>query len=179
MQDISEWLAKHNLGEHGQAFTDNGITLDLLQELTQDDLKEIGLTLGDRKRFLIAVRKTVAGAQPQDQSAQTAFGHSTSSPDSIDALSATAAAHSANTVEANRQATELAQRQPQNSDTDAPGAERRQLTVMFVDLVGSTALAERLDPEDMGQVVRAYQSLVGACISALSLWYCDGACRCR
>jgi predicted ATPase/class 3 adenylate cyclase len=36
-------------------------------------------------------------------------------------------------------------------------AERRQLTVMFCDLVGSTALAERLDPEDLREVIRAYQ----------------------
>ena len=35
----------------------------------------------------------------------------------------------------------------------APEAERRQLTVMFVDLVGSTALAARLDPEDMREVI--------------------------
>ena len=35
-------------------------------------------------------------------------------------------------------------------------AERRQLTVMFVDLVGSTALAARLDPEDMREVIGAY-----------------------
>src|SRR5437867_6411949 len=36
-------------------------------------------------------------------------------------------------------------------------AERRQLTVMFCDLVGSTALSGTLDPEDMREVVRAYQ----------------------
>lgn len=36
-------------------------------------------------------------------------------------------------------------------------AERRQLTVMFCDLVGSTTLSERLDPEDMRNVLRAYQ----------------------
>jgi class 3 adenylate cyclase/tetratricopeptide (TPR) repeat protein len=39
-------------------------------------------------------------------------------------------------------------------------AERRQLTVMFVDLVGSTALAGQLDPEDMGALIRAYQNAV-------------------
>ena len=39
-------------------------------------------------------------------------------------------------------------------------AERRQLTVMFVDLVGSTALANRVDPEDMRDVIRAYQNAV-------------------
>ena len=38
--------------------------------------------------------------------------------------------------------------------------ERRQLTVMFIDLVGSTALAAGLDPEDMFEVLRAYQTEV-------------------
>jgi class 3 adenylate cyclase len=36
-------------------------------------------------------------------------------------------------------------------------AERRQMTVLFCDLVGSTELSARLDPEDMGQVIRSYQ----------------------
>jgi predicted ATPase/class 3 adenylate cyclase len=46
-----------------------------------------------------------------------------------------------------------------------PGAERRQLTVMFVDLVGSTALASRLDPEEMAELLRAYQSAVAGAIA--------------
>ncbi len=46
-------------------------------------------------------------------------------------------------------------------------AERRQLTVMFVDLVGSTELAARLDPEDMGLVIRAYQD---CCAEAVGRW---------
>jgi len=48
---------------------------------------------------------------------------------------------------------------PPPTPTPAPAdaAERRQLTVMFCDLVGSTALSARLDPEDMRQVIRAYQ----------------------
>jgi predicted ATPase/class 3 adenylate cyclase len=41
-----------------------------------------------------------------------------------------------------------------------PQAERRQLTVMFVDLVGSTALSARLDPEEMSELLRAYQDAV-------------------
>jgi class 3 adenylate cyclase len=49
----------------------------------------------------------------------------------------------------------------------APGAERRQLTVFFCDLVGSTTLAARLDPEDMGQVLEAYQ---GACQAVIARW---------
>ena len=46
-------------------------------------------------------------------------------------------------------------------------AERRQLTVMFVDLVGSTALSARLDPEDMRELIRAYQNAVAGEIDAL------------
>jgi class 3 adenylate cyclase/predicted ATPase len=39
-------------------------------------------------------------------------------------------------------------------------AERRHLTVMFIDLVGSTALSTQIDPEDMGKVIRAFQNIV-------------------
>jgi class 3 adenylate cyclase len=46
----------------------------------------------------------------------------------------------------------------------APDAERRQLTVMFCDLVDSTALASRLDPEDLREVIRAYQ---GTCAEVI------------
>jgi class 3 adenylate cyclase len=46
-------------------------------------------------------------------------------------------------------------------DAPAPAdAERRQLTVMFCDLVGSTALSARLDPEDLREVIAAYQHVV-------------------
>jgi class 3 adenylate cyclase len=53
-----------------------------------------------------------------------------------------------------------------DSDVEIPPAagERRQLTVMFCDLVGSTALAQRLDPEDYRDVVNAYQDV---CASAV------------
>jgi class 3 adenylate cyclase/predicted ATPase len=46
-----------------------------------------------------------------------------------------------------------------------PDAERRQLTIMFVDLVGSTELAARLDPEDMREVIRAYQNTCAEAIA--------------
>ena len=39
-------------------------------------------------------------------------------------------------------------------------AERRQLTVMFIDLVGSTALASRLDPEDLREIIGVYHRCV-------------------
>src|SRR5262249_6566936 len=43
--------------------------------------------------------------------------------------------------------------------------ERRQLTIMFCDLVGSTAISSRLDPEDMREVIRAYQETCARVIS--------------
>src|SRR5215510_10149715 len=46
---------------------------------------------------------------------------------------------------------------PQTLDARLPSGERRQLTVMFCDLVGSTALSEQLDPEELREVIRAYQ----------------------
>ena len=46
----------------------------------------------------------------------------------------------------------------------APEAERRQLTVMFCDLVGSTTLSGQFDPEDLREVVRAYQETAAAVI---------------
>jgi class 3 adenylate cyclase len=46
----------------------------------------------------------------------------------------------------------------------APDAERRQLTVLFCDLVGSTQLSGQLDPEDLRAVVRAYQEAAAAVI---------------
>src|SRR5207249_9361230 len=45
-----------------------------------------------------------------------------------------------------------------------PDAERRQLTVLFCDLVDSTALARQLDPEDLREVIRAYQATAATVI---------------
>ena len=54
---------------------------------------------------------------------------------------------------------------PQTLDSRRDAAERRQLTVMFCDLVGSTTLSERLDPEEWREVVQTYQ---GTCAEVIS-----------
>ena len=74
-------------------------------------------------------------------------------------LAAIARLHAAEAAEARTSAYDEA---PPHSD-----AERRQLTVLFCDLVGSTELAARLDPEDMGQVIRAYHS---TCTEVIERW---------
>ena len=115
--DLGAWLRDLGLERYEQAFRDNDIAPAVLPELTDRDLKDLGVSLGHRRLLL----KAIAGL----------------------AARGPAASHSS---------AEAASR------TDrATGAERRQLTVLFCDLVGSTDLAARLDPEDMGQVIRAYQ----------------------
>src|SRR5215831_12272127 len=62
------------------------------------------------------------------------------------------------TPPADPQAPQPTPRAPEPSVQHAPDAERRQLTVLFCDLVDSTRLAHQLDPEDYREVVRAYQA---------------------
>ncbi|SUS05938.1 SAM domain (Sterile alpha motif) [uncultured Defluviicoccus sp.] len=120
--DIAAWLQRLGLEQYEQTFRDNAIDAEVLPELTDADLQQLGVLLGHRKRLF----KAIVELGPS----------STSQPDaSTDEIAAK-----------NRVAEGV--------------AERRQLTVMFIDLVGSTALASRLDPEDMREIVRAYQRCV-------------------
>jgi class 3 adenylate cyclase/ABC-type transport system involved in cytochrome c biogenesis ATPase subunit/tetratricopeptide (TPR) repeat protein len=114
MKGIAEWLASIGLSEYAQRFADNGIDLAVIRDLTEQDLKDLGVLLGHRRRILRAIAE----------------------------LGGVAAAPT-------ETATEPALR-------DEP--ERRHLTVMICDLVGSTALSTRLDPEDMRAVIDAYHA---------------------
>ena len=70
-------------------------------------------------------------------------------------------------------------------DAPAPAeAERRQLTVMFCDLVGSTALSARLDPEDLREIIAAYHRAVAEVVAEFDGFVAkymgdgaSGACR--
>jgi hypothetical protein len=70
-------------------------------------------------------------------------------------------------------ATEPVQSQPAAKIEPKPydAAERRHLTVMFVDLVGSTALAARLDPEDMREVFVAYHKCCAGLIAGVLAYF--------
>ena len=54
---------------------------------------------------------------------------------------------------------------PESTPSHTDRAERRQLTVMFCDLIGSTALAARLDPEDLREVIAAYHGAVAEVVA--------------
>jgi class 3 adenylate cyclase/predicted ATPase len=115
MERIADWLAKLDLGQYAKRFAENAIDVSVLHYLTDEDLKELGLPLGHRRKILAAINR---------------------SAESIEALDA-----AATRVETRVQ--------------EAP--ERRQVTVLFSDLVGSTALSARLDPEDLREIISAYQ----------------------
>jgi class 3 adenylate cyclase len=53
---------------------------------------------------------------------------------------------------------------PPGTQPPSPRGERRRITVMFCDLIGSTSLAVRLDPEDLSEVMRSYRSLVATTV---------------
>src|ERR1700722_8736384 len=128
MQQIADWLEKLGLGQYAPRFAENDINFAILSDLTDQDLKELGVSsLGHRRQLLRAIAElnTVEKGAPK-------LAPATAAPVT-----------------------------PQPHDA----AERRQLTVMFVDLVGSTALSARLDPEDMREIVGAYH---GSCAEQIN-----------
>lgn len=52
MQGIREWLRSHGLSEYADRFAESRIDLAVLPDLTDEDLKELGVLLGDRRRIL-------------------------------------------------------------------------------------------------------------------------------
>jgi class 3 adenylate cyclase/tetratricopeptide (TPR) repeat protein len=113
IQRIADWLEKLGMSEYAERFTENRIDFSVLPDLTDQDLKDLGVVLGDRRKMLRAISDLTQGpaVAPQTPAARAS--------------------------------------KPQE-------AERRQLTVMFCDLVGSTALSARLDPEELRDIITAY-----------------------
>lgn len=119
--DVPELLAKLGLDQYAANFIDNDIDAHLLPQLTNDDLKEIGIvSLGHRKSILNAIEFL------------------------------------------NREDSEATAPPKPKGD-----AERRQLTVMFCDLVGSTELSSRMDPEEFRELITAYQEICTTAIKRL------------
>ncbi|MBS0183720.1 MAG: AAA family ATPase [Nitrospira sp.] len=132
---VAAWLERLGLDRYRELFEQNAITWDVLPELNDGDLASMGIVLGHRKQLLRAI------AQLSQGGAQTGEGDTAAIP-------------------AIPTAKETASR---SSDRDQ--AERRQLTVMFCDLVGSTALARRLDPEDLQSSIRHFLETCSEAIS--------------
>ncbi len=52
--DIAQWLENIGLGQYAKAFADHDVHFDVFLDLTDSDLRELGVSLGDRKRFFRA-----------------------------------------------------------------------------------------------------------------------------
>ena len=61
MQQIADWLQKLGLGQYAQRFAENDISFAILPDLTDQDLKEIGVSLGHRRQLLRAIAELKGG----------------------------------------------------------------------------------------------------------------------
>ena len=52
MQQVADWLEKIGLGQYAQRFAENDISFSVLPDLTDQDLKDIGVSLGHRRQLL-------------------------------------------------------------------------------------------------------------------------------
>jgi class 3 adenylate cyclase len=116
MQQIAVWLKELGMSQYVERFAENDIDMAVLPDLTDQHLKELGVSLAHRLKMLRAIRD-FSGA-------------------SVAVMTPAA----------------LVATEPSRRDD----AERRQLTIMFCDLVGSTALSARFDPEDLRSIITAY-----------------------
>src|ERR1700757_2028879 len=55
MQQVADWLQKLGLGQYAQRFAENDISFSILPDLTDQDLREIGVSLGHRRQLLRAI----------------------------------------------------------------------------------------------------------------------------
>src|SRR5262245_52645306 len=65
MQHISDWLGNLGLSEYTQCFIDNRIDVSVLRHLTDQDLKEIGIPLGHRRKILAAISELTSVSATQ------------------------------------------------------------------------------------------------------------------
>src|SRR2546430_7698187 len=67
MKDIAEWLASLDLGEYAQRFAENAIDLSVIRDLTENDLEELGVLLGHRRKMLRAIAELQGEAASKPQ----------------------------------------------------------------------------------------------------------------
>jgi hypothetical protein len=64
MSDLRDWLRRNNFEQYADAFEANDIDLDILSELSERDLEQLGLSLGNRRRLLKAIAGRGTEATP-------------------------------------------------------------------------------------------------------------------
>ena len=137
MDTLSSWLRRLGLDRYASVLAEQEVDLEALRLLTEKDLQELGLPLGPRKKLLKALADLECDDSPLASASVEV--HPTSTP---------AEASSVPAVHA----------------TGETG-ERRQLTVLFCDMVGFTELANRVDPEVLQGIIRSYEDACAVCIT--------------
>ncbi|PPQ30661.1 AAA family ATPase [Rhodopila globiformis] len=132
--DVGAWLRSLGLGQYEAAFHGNAVDAEMLPGLTSDDLKEMGVVAIGHRRRLLDAIATLP-------------------PKAVPAGASVQVSFSPAPAEPGKP--------PSRPETTA---ERRPLSVMLCDLIGSTALSARLDPEDLREVIRGYQARVVSAI---------------
>ena len=69
MQQVADWLEKLGLGQYARRFAENDISFSVLPDLTEQDLKEIGVSLGHRRQHLPASGRMGLGVTEIDEHA--------------------------------------------------------------------------------------------------------------
>ncbi|PSL18161.1 adenylate/guanylate cyclase domain-containing protein [Shimia abyssi] len=147
--NIDAWLFELGLDQYTDSFINNDVDDRVLPLLTGDDLKELGVSLGHRKIILAAIK------DPQNSLA------SFSTPELAPSLNEQTLQSEPSQFSGHSAPDTVVSSKP-NANTLA---ERRHLTVLFADLVGSTKLTNRLDPEDMRILLQRYQDAVAGAVS--------------
>jgi class 3 adenylate cyclase/tetratricopeptide (TPR) repeat protein len=147
MQQIVDWLEKLGMSEYAQRFAENRIDFSVLHELTDQDLKELGVVLGDRRKML----RAIADIDGIEKNAPAAPARATAAPGRTPVAS---------------EPISTATPPPISAAAEVSG-ERRYVTVMFCDLVGSTSISAQLDAEEWRDVVSAYLDAACAAVTEM------------
>src|SRR3982074_3628389 len=78
VQEIADWLGRLGLGQYAQRFAENEIDVSVLPHLADQDLKDIGIPLGDRGKILPAIRDFPPAAQAAPEPSATSMAPTTS-----------------------------------------------------------------------------------------------------
>ena len=124
MQQIADWLEQLGMSEYAQRFAENRIDFSVLPDLTDQDLKDLGVVLGDRRKMLRAIGALDTGPAVVAPAAPVVVSTWATAPMKPAPLE-----------------------EPLSEQRAAPQAvgERRYLTVMFCDLVGLTDTEKLVD----------------------------------
>jgi class 3 adenylate cyclase len=141
MEQIADWLEKLGMSEYARRFADNAIDLSVLPDLTDQDLEKLGVLLGHRRKMLRAIAALGGAAVAEPTTAGA-------SPTKAMPVSAAVGAALPGAL------------------AEAAG-ERRYLTVMFCDLVGSTGISAQLDAEEWRDLVGSYLDAASAAVTEM------------